>query len=58
MASKYNFLDKNPTDIMTEDEIDNFEEAMSPFNSSRKAEENNLSDSVERVTKDLENILF
>ena len=54
----YNFLDVNPLDIMTKDDIEHFEEAMLPINTSKSADEVNISAAVDFVLNDLDNLLF
>ena len=58
MDRVYNFLDVNPLDLMTKDDLEHFEEAMLPINTSTSADDVIISDAVDFVLNDLDNLLF
>jgi hypothetical protein len=58
MANSYSFLEVDPLSIMSKDEIEHFEEAMSPHNTDLDSKTIDLGPYVSTVVGDFERLLF
>ncbi len=56
MTKQFDFSKKDPTEILTQDELDNFDEGMKPKNMSRSADEVDFGGAVKEVVKELDSL--